>query len=111
MINTYRAAAQTLADPTIPFWAKAAAVGKTVALGLSLVSAIKGAGGAGGASAGTASLGGDGTAGAVPNGGGGDSQMININLTGSRRDAVLEFIQLFNEAREDGALFSVNGAT
>lgn len=45
LINTYRAQAQVLADPSLPFFAKFAAYAKIGAAGLSLVSAIKGAGG------------------------------------------------------------------
>lgn len=41
LINTYRAAAQTLADPSLPFYAKFSAVAATVAAGLSMVSSIK----------------------------------------------------------------------
>lgn len=41
LINTYRAAAQTLADPSLPFFAKFAAVASVVASGLGMVSAIK----------------------------------------------------------------------
>lgn len=47
LINTYRAASQTLADPTLPFFAKFAAAASVVASGLGFVSAIKsGTGGA-----------------------------------------------------------------
>jgi hypothetical protein len=41
LINTYRAAAQTLANPTIPFYAKFAAAASVVASGLGMVNAIK----------------------------------------------------------------------
>ena len=52
LINTYRAAAQTLANPELPFYAKFAAVAATVAAGLSLVSSIKsGSSGASGSGA------------------------------------------------------------
>jgi len=44
LVNTYRAAAQTLADPKLGFWAKFAAVAKVIAAGLGLVNAIKGGG-------------------------------------------------------------------
>lgn len=48
LINTYLAASQALADPTLPFFAKFAAVAKVVATGMGLVSAIRGGGGGGG---------------------------------------------------------------
>lgn len=44
LVNTYRAAAQTLADPKLSFWQKFAAVAKVIAAGLGLVNAIKGGG-------------------------------------------------------------------
>ena len=51
LINSYVAASQALADPTVPFWGKAAAFASMVATGLQAVSSIKGAspGGGGGA--------------------------------------------------------------
>lgn len=52
LINSYVAASQALADPTVPFWGKAAAFASMVATGLQAVNSIKGAtpGGGGGAS-------------------------------------------------------------
>lgn len=41
LINTYRAAAQTLADPKLPFFTKFAAAASVVASGLGMVNAIK----------------------------------------------------------------------
>ena len=56
LLNTYLAASQTLADPTLGFWAKFAAVAKVIAAGMGLVNAIKGGGtSGGGASSGGAS--------------------------------------------------------
>lgn len=43
LINTFVAGSQALADPTVPFWGKAAAFASMIATGLSAVSAIKGA--------------------------------------------------------------------
>lgn len=51
LVNAYLAASQTLADPTLGFWAKMAAYGKVLAAGLGLVGAIKGGGKSGGGSA------------------------------------------------------------
>ncbi len=56
-INSYRAAAQALADPTVPFYAKAAAYAATLATGLGAVAAIKGTGSGGGGSSSSASAG------------------------------------------------------
>lgn len=55
LINAYRAAAQTLADPTLPFFAKFSAAASVLAQGISFVSAIKGAGSGSGGGAGGAS--------------------------------------------------------
>jgi hypothetical protein len=44
LINTYVAASQTLADPTLGFFAKFAAVASVIASGMGLVNAIKGGG-------------------------------------------------------------------
>ncbi len=53
LVNAYLAASQTLADPTLGFWAKMAAYGKVLAAGLGLVGAIKGGGKSGGGSSST----------------------------------------------------------
>jgi len=42
LINAYTAASQALADPTVPFFAKFAAMAKVLAAGVGLVNAIKG---------------------------------------------------------------------
>lgn len=57
LINSYVAASQALADPTVPFWGKAAAFASMVATGLQAVNSIKGAspGGGGGAPTATSS--------------------------------------------------------
>lgn len=51
LINTYRAQALVLADPTVPFWGKFAAVAAIGAAGFGMVAAIKGGGGGGGGGA------------------------------------------------------------
>jgi len=45
LVNAYVAASQALADPTVPFFAKFAAVAQVIATGMGLVNAIKGGGG------------------------------------------------------------------
>jgi len=47
-VNAYRAALQAMADPTVPFWGKAAAYASVLAAGLKGVQSIKAAGGGGG---------------------------------------------------------------
>jgi hypothetical protein len=48
LINAYRAASQTLADPTLPFYAKFAAMASVLAQGMSLVNSIKSVSSSGG---------------------------------------------------------------
>lgn len=52
LINTYRAAAQTLADPSLGFFGKMAAYTSVLGAGLGLVNAIRGGGSAGGGASG-----------------------------------------------------------
>ncbi len=52
LINAWRAYNQTLADPSLPFFAKFAAGAKVLAAGMGAVNAIKGGGGGGGRSGG-----------------------------------------------------------
>ena len=54
--KSYEAAADVLADPMLPWWAKAAQAAATLATGLSFVNAIKGGGGGGGGGGGAASV-------------------------------------------------------
>lgn len=48
LINAWRSYSQTLADPSLPFFAKFAAAAKVFAAGMGAVNAIKGGGGGGG---------------------------------------------------------------
>lgn len=50
LINAWRAYSQTLADPSLPFFAKFAAAAKVLASGMAAVNAIKGSGKSGGGS-------------------------------------------------------------
>lgn len=54
LVNAYVAASQALADPTVPFFAKFAAVAQVIATGMGLVNAIKGGGGSAGGGSATA---------------------------------------------------------
>jgi len=54
LVNAYLAASQALADPTVPFFAKFAAVAQVIATGMGLVNAIKGGGGSAGGGSATA---------------------------------------------------------
>src|SRR5690606_26795558 len=51
LINAWRAYSQTLADPTLPFWAKIPAAMKVLAAGFGAVNEIQGGGGGGGGAA------------------------------------------------------------
>ena len=105
LINTYRAAALTLADGSVPFWGKAAAVGAVLSQGMGLVSSIQSISGVSGGG-GAASPGGGAVAPAASTAGASDGQYVNLNLVGDMfgRDAVVALIAQLNEAVEDGAI-------
>ena len=100
LINSYRAATQALADPTVPFWGKAAAYAATLSAGLGAVNAIRGAQSAGGG-AGVAAASGATTSLQQS----AQRQSINLQLTGSSFSAgsVRDLINQINEASEGGA--------
>lgn len=113
LVNAYRAASQTLADPSLPFFAKFSAAAGVLAAGMGFVSAIKGGGAAaGGAAAGGVAGGGQGPT-VQPSNGGGSGQAISINMIGEQfsRESVLAMFEKLNEAIEDGATISGIGAT
>lgn len=108
-MNTYIAASQTLRDPTLPWWAKAAAVASTIATGMGLVNAIKGGGGSGGG-------GGGGGAASAPDASGiAPAQQQNVRASvldiriqsrGLWRDEdVAELMEAMGERLVDGARF------
>jgi hypothetical protein len=66
MVNAYRAAAQVLADPLVPWWQKATAAAGVLATGIGFANSIKSVSSGGGASAG----------GAVARGSGGQTQQV-----------------------------------
>ena len=55
LINAWRAYSQTLADPSLPYFAKFAAAAQVLSAGFGAVSAIKSAGSGGGGASGSAS--------------------------------------------------------
>ena len=109
-LNTYIAASQTLRDPTLPWWAKAAAVASTIATGMGLVNAIKGGGGSGGGGGG-----GGGTTSAPDASGIAPAQQQNVRAStldiriqsrGLWRDEdVAELMEAMGERLVDGARF------
>lgn len=97
-VNAYRAAAQALADPSVPFWGKAAAYASVLATGFQAVAAIRSAGGGGGGGAAP-------SAPSAPN----YSQAVAITLEGSEtatftKSQVRDLINQINEAVEGGAI-------
>lgn len=99
LINSYVAASQALADPTVPFWGKAAAFASMVATGLQAVSSIKGASPGGGGGAPTAA-----------SSGGGASSAMNRTLTVQgitpgqifSGDAMRDFMERMLDMQRDG---------
>ena len=108
LVNAYLAASQALADPTVPFFAKFAAVAQVLATGMGLVNAIKGGGGSGGG-------GGGGTASAPDASGIAPAQQQNVRAStldiriqsrGLWRDEdVAELMEAMGERLVDGARF------
>lgn len=100
-VNAYRAAAQVLADPSVPFWGKAAAYAQVLATGLGAVSAIRGAASGGGSAAPVAAATQANT-----------SARVALTLVGSEnatftKQQVRDLINQINEATEDGAIVRV----
>lgn len=104
LINAWRAYAQTLADPSLPFFAKFAAAASVLAAGMSAVSAIKGGGkGGGGASVGAASGGAANSPAPPPQSKG---SVFNVQLVGGDNygpKQIQGLISSINKAIEDGA--------
>ncbi|MGG4603046.1 hypothetical protein ACLPHZ_20105, partial [Alcaligenaceae bacterium Me47] len=103
LINAYLAASQALADPTIPFWGKFAAVAAVLAKGMSLVAAIRsgsksssGGGGGGSASAPQASA-------APPAKQQNTQQAIELKMHGEvfTKQTVADLIEKINEMGSD----------
>lgn len=107
LVNAYLAASQALADPTVPFFAKFAAVAQVIATGMGLVNAIKGGGG---------SAGGGAAATPTPDTSGISNQQsapvraqtVDVRIQGRglwRDDDVAELMQIIGDKLGDGAKF------
>lgn len=105
LINAWRAYNQTLADPTLPFFAKIPAALSVLSAGMGAVNAIRGMGGGGGAAgAGAATSAATSAASAAP---ARSSNSVALQLTGGdmfSRDQIIGLINAINEAQEDGAI-------
>lgn len=107
LVNAYLAASQALADPTVPFFAKFAAVAQVLATGMGLVNAIKGGGGSAGGGAATTT---------TPDTSGISNQQsapvraqtVDVRIQGRglwRDDDVAELMQIIGDKLGDGAKF------
>ena len=107
LVNAYLAASQALADPTVPFFAKFAAVAQVLATGMGLVNAIKGGGGSAGGGAATTT---------APDTSGISNQQsapvraqtVDVRIQGRglwRDDDVAELMQIIGDKLGDGAKF------
>lgn len=102
-INAYRAAAQALADPSVPFWGKAAAYATVLATGLGAVSAIRGT-----STGGVGAIGGGGgvaAAAAAPVQPATPSTYYNVTLQGEgsvSNGTVRELLEAINEEISNG---------
>ena len=102
MVNAYAGASQTLADPTLPFYAKIAAVTSVLAKGFAMVSSLKSINESGGGGGATAGGGGGATATAEA-----PAQIMETNVTFSgsgdvSQDQFRGFVAGLNDALDDG---------
>lgn len=107
LVNAYLAASQALADPTVPFWGKFAAVAAVLAKGMALVGAIKSgssAGGGGGSGGGNTQV-------AAPQEKAPIRQMARIDVHGEvfNREQVIGLIEKINDVQKDGHVISWQG--
>lgn len=101
LINAWRAYNQTLADPSLPFFAKFAAAASVLAAGMNAVQAIKGSGG--GAAGGAGGVSAAANTPAAPS----NSTYFNVSLTGGNNyggEQIRDLIAQINQAIEDGAV-------
>lgn len=97
-LNTKRAQAQVLADPTLGWWGKMAAYASIGAAGLGVVNAIRGGGGGGGSSGGGATATPQAAA-AAPT----INRDMYVNISGTLgRESTRELIEQINEGLKDG---------
>ncbi len=99
LINAWRAYNQTLADPSLPFFAKFAAAASVLASGLNAVQTIKGSSGSGGSGGSSASSSAASTAATVS-----PTQIANYRITGDviGRQTGAELVSSINAAIKDG---------
>jgi len=117
LINSYRAASQTLADPTLPFYVKFGAAASVLAAGFGMVNAIKGGGSSksmsGGLSGGGATSRPSGAEASVPTQSAPQAQRVLIKGLGPKDLLTGEMLQelfdkLYDENQERGAVFMVS---
>lgn len=98
LINAWRAYTQTLADPSLPFFAKFSAAAAVLSAGLRAVSAIKGGGSGGGSSSAPVAASGGAPAPSVP------QHVANITLHGDTfsGNSLQELVKQLNEAFRQG---------
>lgn len=106
LINAYRAFNQTLADATLPWYAKIGAAASVLAAGLQTVSAIRsisdtGKGG-GAVSGGSASSGGTPAGASTPDSRMGQSVYINLQGQSFGRDQVRDLVKQISDFQKDG---------
>lgn len=105
LVNAYRAAAQALADPSLPWFAKAGAAASLLAAGIGFANSIKSMskGGGGGSVNSSVAAGTSQQAGAASSPGGRSTAYLQINGETFGREQIVRLIEGINEATEDGA--------
>ena len=97
LIDAYQAYNQVLADPLLPWYAKAAAAGQVLAAGLGAVNAIRSVSSSGSTS-GSSSAGGS----SSPSGGQDVNKYLTIDVTGARSPDADTIIKTVQDAISDG---------
>lgn len=110
LINTYRGAAQVLADKETPWWAKVAAAGSIIAAGMGFIGSIKGGGGSGGGSAGGVSRGASGVSATTTASEPAEPQRVLLDFQGQGLVSVemlAEIISGIQEESKNGSIIEV----
>ena len=108
LVNSYLAYTEVLKDPTLPWFARAAAAGSVLAAGIGAVNSIRSVTAGGGSGGGAAVSSGASSGSGVTSGQAASavSNQVAISLTGGdmfSRDQVIQLINSINDAVDDGA--------
>lgn len=101
LINAWRAYSQTLADPTLPFFAKIPAALSVLSAGMGAVNALRGMGGGGGAGAAGVAAGAASSAGALQSAQA-PTQTLRFDFGGQNTMGMEQLVDMLNDAYDRG---------